>query len=79
MFFAPSFLSRSSYLSAICSRNSDLGSHSRLFPPPPTTVRYTVRALHFCREKDSALPALLDSRLLELLCIPTTELLTFVF
>ena len=40
------------------SRNSDPGSHSSLFPPLPTTVR----ALHCCREKISALSSLVDSR-----------------
>ena len=40
------------------SRNSDPGSHSRLFSPPHTTVR----ALLFDREKISALSSLVDSR-----------------
>ena len=40
------------------SRNSDPGSHSRLFSPLPTAVR----ALHFYREKDSALSAIVDWR-----------------
>ena len=48
---APFFLSRPS------KRNSDLGSHSRPFSP----LR-TVRALHFYREKISALTSLVDSR-----------------
>ena len=42
------------------SRNSDPGSHiiSSLFSP----LRATVRALHFYREKDSALASLVNSR-----------------
>ena len=40
-------------------RNSDSGSYSRLLSP----VLTTVRALHFYREKLSALPFLVDSRL----------------
>ena len=40
------------------SRNSDTGSHSRLFSPLATTVR----ALHFYCEKISALSSLVDSR-----------------
>ena len=51
--FAPLFS-----LPSINSRNSDPGSHSRLFSPLPTTVR----ALHFYREKTSALSFLVDSR-----------------
>ena len=50
IFFALFFLSPS--------RNSDPGSHSRLFSPLPTTVR----ALHFYRENISALSPLVDSR-----------------
>ena len=46
------------------SRNSDPGSHSWLFSPFPTTVR----ALHFYREKISALPS--STRRVEL-CSPT--------
>ena len=42
----------------INSRNSDPESHSRLFSPLPSTVR----ALHFYREKVSALSSLVDSR-----------------
>ena len=44
-------------------RNSDhpfIVSHSGLFAPLPATVR----ALHFYREKDSALSSLVDSRLI---------------
>ena len=44
-------------LPPINSRNSDPGSHSRLFSLPTT-----VRALHFYREKISALFSLVDSR-----------------
>ena len=46
------------YLSLRRSRNSDPGPHinSRLFSHLPTTVR----ALHFCREKISALSSLVD-------------------
>ena len=40
-------------------RNSNPGSHSRLFFPSPLR---TVRALHFYREKISALSPLVDSR-----------------
>ena len=40
------------------SRNSDPGSHSRLFSPP--TI-FAVRALHFYRDKISALSSLVDS------------------
>ena len=40
------------------SRNSDPGSHSRLFSPLPTSVR----ALHFYPEKTLALSSLVDSR-----------------
>ena len=40
------------------SLNSDPGSHGRLFFPLSTTVR----ALHFYREKISALSSLVDSR-----------------
>ena len=40
------------------SRNSDPGAHSRLFSPFPTKVR----AVHFRREKISALSSLVDSR-----------------
>ena len=39
-------------------RSSDPGSHSRLFSP----FLITVRALHFYREKDSALSTLVNSR-----------------
>ena len=42
----------------INSRNPDPGPHSRLFSPLPATVR----ALHFYREKISALSSLVDSR-----------------
>ena len=45
-------------LSPAPSRNSDPGSHSRLFSPLPTTMR----AFHFSREKTSALSSLVDSR-----------------
>ena len=55
--FAPSFFSPS-----YCSRNLDPGSHSRNFYPLPTTVR----ALHFFREKTSALSSLVDPRRLAL-------------
>ena len=48
-------------LPAINSRNSDPGSLSRLFPPLPATVR----ALHFYREKISAISSLDDSRRIE--------------
>ena len=41
------------------SRNSDPGSHSRLFSPVTHTA---VRALHFNREKVPALSPLVDSR-----------------
>ena len=44
------------------SRNSDPGSHSRVFSPLPTTVR----ASHFYREKTSALSSLVDSLRVEL-------------
>ena len=40
------------------SRNPDPGPYSRLFSPLPTAVR----ALHFYREKDSALYSFVDSR-----------------
>ena len=45
-------------LPSIGRRDSDPGSHGRLSSPLPTMVR----ALHFYREKISALPALVDSR-----------------
>ena len=47
------------------SRNPDPGPHSRLFSPLPTTVR----AFHFYREKDSALPSRVDSHRI----VPTTH------
>ena len=57
-FLFPSHLLSSPFYSLPPSRNSDPGSHSRLFSPLPTTVR----ALHFYREKISALSSLVDSR-----------------
>ena len=56
-FFFNSFYYRRPSFSLPPSRNSDPGSHSRLFSPIPTTVR----ALHFYPEEISALP-LVDSR-----------------
>ena len=47
-------------LPPINSRNSDLGSHSRLFFPPLPTR--TVRALHFYRGNILALSSLVGSR-----------------
>ena len=52
--FHPISYLRPSILSLPPSRNSDPGSHSRLFSPLSTTVR----ALSFCREKTSALSCL---------------------
>ena len=43
-------------------RNSDPGSHSRLFSHLPNMVRALHCALHFYREKTSALSSLVDSR-----------------
>ena len=57
LFFIP-FIVFALLFSPPPSRNSDLGSHSRLFSPLPTTVR----ALHFYREMASALSSLVDSR-----------------
>ena len=57
-FFPILFIYVRSCLSPPSSRNADPGSHSRLFSPLPTTVR----ALHFYREKSSALSSLVDSR-----------------
>ena len=59
----PSYLLSSPFYSLSPSRNSDAGSHSRLFSPLPTTVR----ALHLFRENISAL---LSSTRAEL-CLPT--------
>ena len=57
-FFIP-FVIFAVLFSPSCSgRNSDPGSHSGLFSPLPTAVH----ALHFCREKTSALSSLVDSR-----------------
>ena len=61
--FSPSHLLSSPFYSLSPSRNSDAGSHSRLFSPLPTTVR----ALHLFRENISAL---LSSTRAEL-CLPT--------
>ena len=62
-FLFPSHLLSSPFCSLPPSRNSDLGSHNRLFSPLSTTVR----ALHFYREKNSALSSLVDSRRIVLL------------
>ena len=62
VFFRPTDDLRPSFLSLLflSSRNSDPGSHtgSRLFSPLPARVR----ALHFYRDKISALSSLVDSR-----------------
>ena len=62
VYFFPSHIITSPFciLSLLRSRNSDAGSHSRLFSPLPTTVR----ALHFYRERNSFstfLPGRLES------------------
>ena len=57
-YFPSHLLSSPFFLYLPPSRNSDPGSHSRLFSPLPTTVR----ALHFYREKISAVFSLVDSR-----------------
>ena len=57
LFPIPFIISALLFLLYINSRDSDPGSHSRLFFALPATVR----ALHFYREKDSALPSLVDS------------------
>ena len=57
LFPIPFIISALLFLLYINSRDSDPGSHSRLFSALPATVR----ALHFYREKDSALPSLVDS------------------
>ena len=56
--FSPSNLLSSPFFSLPPSRNSDPGSHNRLFPPLPATVR----ALHFYRENISVSSSLVDSR-----------------
>ena len=53
-FFPMPFIMFALLFSLPPSRSSDPGSHSRLFPPLPTTVR----ALHFYRAKISALSSL---------------------
>ena len=57
-FFSIPFIIFTLLFSLPPSRNSDTGSHSRLFSPLATTVR----ALHFYCEKISALSSLVDSR-----------------
>lgn len=49
-------------LSFLPNRNSDAGSHRRLFSPLPSDGSGLVRALHYYREKTSTLAALVDSR-----------------
>ena len=63
LFFSIPFIifARLFSLPPISSRNSDPGSRSRLFFPP-THYSCSFRALHFYREKISALSSLVDSR-----------------
>ena len=49
-------------MSFLPNRNSDAGSHRRLFSPLPSDGSGLVRALHYYREKTSTLAALVDSR-----------------
>ena len=58
IFFPSHFIVVALLFSLPPSRSSEPGTHSRLFPPLPTTVR----ALHFYRKKMSALPSSIITR-----------------